>query len=70
MLQSKKNIKKKLNQTTNIEEKTHPLVEQSHKKDCNTTPLLEEKYNRHTENARKLDFAARVYRDFGFICEV
>ena len=70
MLQSDRKINKELSQGMNSEEKTHQLVEQSPKKDCNPTSLLQEKYVRRIENTRKRDFVLRVYRDTGFRCEV
>ena len=70
MLQSDRKINKELSQAINAEEKTHQLVEQSPKKDCNSTSLLQEKSNKRIENTRKRDFVLRVYRDTGFRCEV
>ena len=70
MLQSDRKINKELSQGMNSEEKTHQLVQQSPKKDCNPTSLLQEKSNRHIENTRKRDFVLRMYRDTGFRCEV
>ena len=70
MLQSDRKINKELSQGMNSEEKTHQLVQQSPKKDCNPTSLLQEKSNSRIENTRKRDFVSLVYRKTGFICEV
>ncbi len=70
MLQSDRKINKELSQGMNSEEKTHQLVQQSPKKDCNPTSLLQEKSNGRIENTRIRDFVLRVYRDTGLRCEI